>query len=447
MFNLKLRYFKIVSVVAVLTVFLFFYYDNREERIFFNENYILLGGSLSNDSVCHLPININPFDESLTKYLTDLPKSIECKYQSDSKNNLTFIDSSGILRQTFLYFKCKYKFFDRLENDDNLIVYKQLSNLDPKNGVPMDNNSFVAVECFDLSLRRVYQNTHFWFGVTQNQSENQSNSEPLKPSVLVLVIESLSRVNYLRFMRQTRHSLEKFGSVVYMKGLTKLADNSFPNMVPFLTGRRVWSNELQNEDFGPYDDWPFIWKEFSKIGYKTALIEDYPTFTLFNYESKGFVKKPTDWYPRPFWIHLFRDVSKILLGLVPFDLSGCYIDRFPKIDIFLQQIKHFINTSDSHLLPYFAFAFYIEVTHNDFNRVQTIDSHVSHFFEQMRQRLNNTIIILMVCLMTCFQFLIIKTIIYTKREITETDSDRYYRLSSEGLRKECLYLASEYPIN
>lgn len=397
MSNLKSRYIKISLLSVISLIALFFYYDNREERLFFNENYILLGGSLSNDSVCHLPLHINPFDESLAKFITLLPKNIECKYEKDPKNNLTFVDEFGVLRQRLAHYKCKYQFFDRVKDNDNNIDYKPWKHLNPIDGVPMNDQKFVAVECTDLWSRVVYQNTHFWIDLEDKPKRSAPEESVMKPSVLILVIESLSRVNYLRFMNQTKQSLEKLGQVVYMKGLTKLADNSFPNMVPFLTGRRVWNNELKNEDFGPYDDWPFIWKDFSKAGYKTALIEDFPTFTLFNYESKGFVKEPTDWYPRPFWIHLFRGVSKILLELVPFDLSNCYIDRFPKIDIFLEQIKHFISQSVSRHLPYFAFTFYIEVTHNDFNRAQLIDSHVSRFFEQISHQLNDTIVILMVC--------------------------------------------------
>lgn len=388
------------------------YFDDRDERLFFEHNYEMLNGSLSGAKGCVLPINVNPFDESVTKYIDSLPKSIKCKRQSDPNNNLTFVDMSGVLRQTKSNFNCKYQFFERTQDDDNKLVYHQIQTLDPVVGIPMGDNRFVAVECSDGSDRYAYRNTHFWFplekmdpnhGINSKMDPNygiNSKSHLLKsdknPSVLILVIESLSRINYLRFMLKTKESLEKYGKVVYMKGLTKLADNSFPNMVPFLTGKRVWNHELLNEDHGPYDDWPFIWKYFSKAGYKTAFIEDFPTFTLFNYESQGFLKRPTDWYPRPFWMHLFRDVSKLLLGLIPFDLSNCYDERIPKIDIFLQQIQHFIHQCDTHLLPYFAFAFYIEVTHNDFNRAQLIDSHISTFLEESRLRLNNTILILMV---------------------------------------------------
>ncbi|CAG2174591.1 unnamed protein product [Oppiella nova] len=391
----RVKYVKISIIIAISLLFVFIYYDNREERVFFDENYIQMGGSQYTDRSCHLPLNVNPFDESVAKYIKVLPKSIECKYETDPKNGLTFVDSAGTLRQSVGHYKCKYQWFDRLVGNDNQIVYKSLRVLDPRNGIPMGDNSFVWTECEDMAGRKVYENTHFWFPLTANPNASASSDSTDRPSVLILVIESLSRVNYLRFMPQTRDTIEKLGKVVYMKGLTKLADNSFPNMVPFLTGRRVWHNELRDEDFGPYDDWPFVWKDFSRAGYKTALIEDFPTFTLFNYESKGFREKPVDWYPRPYWIHLFRDVSKILLGLIPFELSNCYIDRYPKVDLFLQQIKHFITECNAKHFPYFAFSFYIEVTHNDFNRAQLIDSHVSQFFHQMRHQLNNTILVLM----------------------------------------------------
>ncbi len=403
MVRLKRRCIKVLLLFLIsLLMLMFIYFNNRDERLFFFENYVMIGGSLSSDSGCNLPINVNPFDESVTKYIEKLPKSITCKHQSDPINNLTFIDKLGVLRQSNSQFKCKYQFFDKSLDNDDVVRYHNKLPIDPVNGISMANNSFVAVECIHRTSHKVYENTHFWFPLTNYIHNFISNSSPQesknikKPSVLILVIESLSRINYLRFMTKTKESLEKFGHVVYMKGLTKLADNSFPNMIPFLTGKRVWNHELFNEEHGPYDDWPFIWKDFSKAGYKTSLIEDFPTFTLFNYEAKGFLRKPTDWYLRPFWIHLFRDVSKILLGLIPFDLSNCYNDLKPKIDIFLSQIKHFINQCNSNFYPHFTFAFYIEVTHNDFNKAQLIDSHISQFFEESRLQLDNTILILMV---------------------------------------------------
>lgn len=167
-------------------------------------------------------------------------------------------------------------------------------------------------------------------------------------------------------------------------------------MIPLLTGKRLYSGELKNESHGPYDKWPFIWKDFKKIGYKTALIEDFPTFTLFNYEAKGFLNPPTDWYPHPFWIHLYRAIPSLLIDIMPFELSNCYNNKIPKIDIFLNQLKLFMDRCDTSSQPCFAFAFYIEVTHNDFNKAQLLDSHISEFIDGSQRNFNNTLFILMV---------------------------------------------------
>ena len=48
-----------------------------------------------------------------------------------------------------------------------------------------------------------------------------------------------------------------------------------------------------------FDDVPLIWKQFARLGYLTALIEDMPGYSLFNYGRNGFKVPPTDYYLRP----------------------------------------------------------------------------------------------------------------------------------------------------
>ncbi|RWS19438.1 uncharacterized protein B4U80_08316, partial [Leptotrombidium deliense] len=210
-----------------------------------------------------------------------------------------------------------------------------------------------------------------------------------KPSVIILVIESLSRLNYLRFLKQTRSEFESLDNFFYLKGLTKYADNSFPNMAAMLTGLRPYYNEFpKNVDAsnGPYDDLPLIWKRFDKLNYVTAFIEDYPEYTLFNYLGKGFVKKkPTDWYPRPFWLHIYGErYSKIP--------NYCYNSE-PKIELFFKQINQIMETTKKN--PLFLYSFFIEVTHQDFNKAQLVDYHVAKFIKEKRNQLKDSIFILM----------------------------------------------------
>lgn len=77
----------------------------------------------------------------------------------------------------------------------------------------------------------------------------------------------------------------------------------------------------------------------------------------------------------------------------PSDL--CLDQRIPKIEILLNQTKAFIAANAQKSVPYFSFTFSIEVTHNDFNRAQLVDSHICDFIESIRNYLNNTILIVM----------------------------------------------------
>ena len=86
-----------------------------------------------------------------------------------------------------------------------------------------------------------------------------------------------------------------------MRGYVKIDDNTFPNMVAVLTGYRatVQKSEFKLDPQHEFvDDWPFVWKNLSKIGYTTMLAEEQPG--IFSYKAPGFKKQPTDVYLRSY---------------------------------------------------------------------------------------------------------------------------------------------------
>jgi hypothetical protein len=134
---------------------------------------------------------------------------------------------------------CQYQVYRRSEGNDNRIKYLQKGFID-KNGFSLVDinqnldNHFVKVDCYDSKTGENYHNNHYWFEPKPKKFNNSSHNK--KPSVLIIVIESLSRINYLRYMNLTKKAFESLGNVFYLNGLTKMADNSYPNMIPFLTG-------------------------------------------------------------------------------------------------------------------------------------------------------------------------------------------------------------------
>ena len=116
--------------------------------------------------------------------------------------------------------------------DSGVIDDKLGVDLKSINAKHREDNRFLYVECEDGKSGQKYVNNHFWF-VPRNKTIKYKNK---RPSVLILVIESMSRLNYLRHMQWTRKAFEELDNVFYLRGLTKMADNSHPNMIPFLTG-------------------------------------------------------------------------------------------------------------------------------------------------------------------------------------------------------------------
>lgn len=409
--------------VNLLLLYLWWSYDSAEKR-FFEENYLAMGSGRTSGE-CNLPIDLSPFDPSIQPYLESLAKQVECE-EGHSFRPLTYVDEGGVLRQNGSNYECQYRTLHKHAHNDVDISYGPRTRLDPERGVALvARENYVHVECSGGQ----YENVHFWYN-----PQPASASAEGQVSVLVLVVESLSRLNYLRYLNQTRSVFEShLANVFYLEGLTKLADNSFPNMVPLLTGRRLYSGQLHNENYGPYDDWPFIWKQFRSQQYETALVEDYPSFSLFNYESNGFVQSPpTDFYPRPFWLKLFSQHTPLMLSLFPFGISPCYKRRVAKVDIFLDQVHHFVQRCVQRMRKFFAFTFYVELTHDDFNRAQTIDSHLAAFFRRSAHLLNDSIVVLMVsgpgrATLTPS----------TGRETTATDSGQCCRPRWAEWRREC----------
>jgi len=180
-----------------------------------------------------------------------MPSNIKCQLSNQLDNDLTYIqyiNGYGFLkiRPNKLKLKCYYQLFSKSNSSDNVIIYKEPKLLDPINGVQLNEIFFANVSCFEDN-RQIYKNFHYVIpkmvtksSDSKNQNHSSIDSEENDPSVLILVVESLSRLNYLRSMPKTRHELEKLERLSYLKGLTKLADNSFPNMVPFLTGKSTF---------------------------------------------------------------------------------------------------------------------------------------------------------------------------------------------------------------
>ena len=126
------------------------------------------------------------------------------------------------------------------------------------------------------------------------------------PNVLLLAIDATSFVNFKRHFIRTEKLLNKY-KFYELRGYNKVGANTFPNMIPFLTGHHspelVPDKELKNIWF---DDWPIIWKKYSEKGFVTAFLEEMSWCGLFHFNLWGFEKKPVDYQVRPWHMEIMN---------------------------------------------------------------------------------------------------------------------------------------------
>lgn len=136
---------------------------------------------------------------------------------------------------------------------------------------------------------------------------------------------------------------------------------------------------------GPFDEMPFLFKDFKKQGYITSFHEDNSFYSMFNYIKKGFKKQPADVYARPFWSHFDRQFhNQICAG------------RVSKFDVWLSHLNGFLKRASLTGVPTFSFAHYIAATHHSFfTSFARADLYVEDFIKTNYNYLKNSIFIFM----------------------------------------------------
>ena len=145
---------------------------------------------------------------------------------------------------------------------------------------------------------------------------NKTSSSDV-PNVLLLAIDATSYVNFKRHFIRTEKLLNKH-KFFELRGYNKVGHNTYPNMVPFLTGhfsKELVADDKLHEIF--FDEWPLIWKKYSEKGFVTTFLEEMSWCGLFHYNLKGFKNQSTDYQLRPFHNQIQKQKYSYY----------CYLDR------------------------------------------------------------------------------------------------------------------------
>lgn len=173
-------------------------------------------------------------------------------------------------------------------------------------------------------------------------------------------------------------------------GFNKIGDNSFPNQMAMLMGKRVNNDQddMLREMEGDYstiryDSWPLIWKLYAEKGYATVFNEDNPHVGLFHFGANGFTKKPVDYYYHTFWKAVQTESNQ---GYT------CFRNE-PKSRLILDITRrHAMNMNNT---LQFVYTSTMELSHDHDNQVELLDDDFYSFWKNLYEGnyLNKTAII------------------------------------------------------
>lgn len=249
-------------------------------------------------------------------------------------------------------------------------------------------NEMVEVIC-TLRDTIIYKNYHIFIRPKQAVIKRVSGNV----SILILGLDSVSRINFHRRMPKTNAILSQLGNIEFL-GYNKIDDNTYPNLISVLSGmsaaelkKNCWLNE---NDY--FDRCSFVWDEFKDADFGTAFVEDSPGIGLFNYLKRGFVNKPTDHYLRPLMVRAEQSIGHTSYPVG--NTKVCIGDKLSFATVLDHTLKIALSMSDR---LYMNFAWTTSLTHDTMEYPLCGDDELSEFLITLEKsgELNHTILIVM----------------------------------------------------
>lgn len=337
-------------------------------------------------------------------------KVIELVTISQAKNDKTVFKLDKKLQNRRIL--CLLRRFDKVTNKSERfmgLVYFEKYYFTRKNKfeVSVDNHGFYNVKCLiktKQGIKNHYENIYSILPMDMRKLKRDKisyylNSTKIKPNVLLIGIDSLSRSHFQRVLPKTYKFLTNLQHNHIFNQINSVGINTFPNMIPLLSGiieeeistLKLTSeiNKYREANTSFHDTLPFIWNEYEKEGYLTMLNQDMPSIAFLNFLKDGFRFKPTPYYTRPYWIKYYNIRSG------PF---YCH-NGIPTYRTYLNNIENFIDRMYSNInqnLPFFSFNFITECTHDHFSIPSNFDDSLMKTLKTFEQKgyFNNTLFIL-----------------------------------------------------
>lgn len=374
------------------------------ESLYIEEDQLNEGKSsrwLVSSPKCHIPI-IDPWHESIRSFV-DVKGNLDCSKIARKAGHpdaaISYVEDNKLFindheRDSVPLGCCLRQVVRSEDNDDDLVYNETCELVNPQLAsigleIPYE---LIKLECPKIN----YTNYHSFIvhdleeeAAIQRVAEKKLIKDQYY-NVVIVGMDTISRLNAYRQLNKTLQLLKDKFNMIEFYGYNKVGENTFPNLIPFLTGltpeqlteTQCWlpSHYTQSSESGDdyLDNCKYLWNFYQEVGYFTYFSEDWPMASTFNYLKQGFKRKPTLFYGRPFSIAR----QDIRFPSNSNGCSSCILDK-PIVEVDLENLKSFIKKQGKS--AYLAFQWINCPQHDDLNGASRVDSIVRDFFQDIHK--------------------------------------------------------------
>ncbi|XP_017857049.1 PREDICTED: uncharacterized protein LOC108609807 [Drosophila arizonae] len=253
-----------------------------------------------------------------------------------------------------------------------------------------DGSTTLRIWCVDRNNQTIYRDVHFFLPAANRQKARLKSSSANRLSVMIIGIDSISHMHYLRSMDQLSGYIKTLPHVEFW-GYNSVGADWYANLMPLLSGLNA--KELKTSrcyHSNSYDDCGLLWKHFKAAGYNTSYAEDM-IGSSFSQDQFRFRQQPTDFYLRPVMREVHNHTGYVIDELDAISCTGSrkYSDILH--EFFYKLTPHIERT------PSFSFFWQSQGVHDYLNYAQLLDMNYLRLFHHLTENgiLNRTLVLLM----------------------------------------------------
>ncbi|XP_017863970.1 PREDICTED: uncharacterized protein LOC108614381 [Drosophila arizonae] len=319
------------------------------------------------------------------------PPLTQVHYESSIQRYLLSVDPIAFPKYNVQHsFGCCYKGVERISDD-----YIELTECQPfTSRTELSNTTDSVIVSCQTDYERIYINGHPTiperYDVRQRLEHwAQKDRGKRVPSVLMIGIDSTSRLNLIRAMPETTQYLYD-NDWFELAGYNKIEDNTFPNLMALLVGYNLSTvmKHCNPYEINGLDQCDFIWKLFQKHGYVTAYGEDAVQINTFNYMKRGFQQPPVDHYLRPYLFVAEKQLGGFIHDFLPecvgFELEAITVYKYAQ-----EFANRYLNNS------FFGFFWTSTHSHDTISQTRSMDEYLKEYMQGLVAQgiLENSIVI------------------------------------------------------